>query len=87
MIGPPSGVHIWLACGVTDLRNGFDGLAPIVQTKLSEHAYSVNCLRFAVDAEIGSSCCGGMGMVCVFSRSGWRTAASCGRKQAAALCI
>jgi transposase len=40
MIGPPSGVRIWLACGVTDLRNGFDGLAAIVQTQLSEHPYS-----------------------------------------------
>jgi transposase len=40
MIGPPSGVRIWLACGVTDLRNGFDGLAALVQTQLSEHAFS-----------------------------------------------
>jgi transposase len=32
MIGPPSGVRIWLACGVADLRNGFDALAAIVQT-------------------------------------------------------
>ena len=40
MIRPPSGVRIWLACRVTDLRNGFDGLAALVQTQLSEHAYS-----------------------------------------------
>lgn len=46
MIGPPSGVHIWLACGVADLRNGFDGLAAIVQTKLSEHAYSGQLFAF-----------------------------------------
>ena len=32
VIGPPSGVRIWLASGVTDLRNWFDGLAAIVQT-------------------------------------------------------
>lgn len=46
MIGPPSGVRIWLACGVTDLRNGFDGLAAIVQTRLCEHAYSGQLFAF-----------------------------------------
>ena len=46
MIGPPSGVRIWLACGVTDLRNGFDGLAAIVQTKLSEHPFSGQLFAF-----------------------------------------
>jgi hypothetical protein len=46
MIGPPSGVRIWLACGVTDLRNGFDGLAAIVQTQLSEHPYSGQLFAF-----------------------------------------
>jgi transposase len=40
MIGLPSGARIWLACGVTDLRNGFDGLAGLVQTKLTEDAFS-----------------------------------------------
>jgi transposase len=40
MIALPSGVRVWLACGVTDLRNGFDGLAGLVQTKLSEDAFS-----------------------------------------------
>ena len=46
MIGPPSGVRIWLACGVTDLRNGFDGLAAIVQTQLSEHPFSGQLFAF-----------------------------------------
>jgi hypothetical protein len=27
MMGVPPGARIWLACGVTDLRRGFDGLA------------------------------------------------------------
>jgi transposase len=40
MIGLPIGARIWLACGVTDLRNGFDGLAGLVQTKLTEDAFS-----------------------------------------------
>jgi transposase len=46
MIGPPSGVRIWLACGVTDLRNGFDGLAAIVQTELGEHPFSGQLFAF-----------------------------------------
>jgi transposase len=40
MIGLPSGARVWLACGVTDLRNGFDGLAGLVQTQLAEDAFS-----------------------------------------------
>ncbi len=40
MIGLPPGVRVWLACGVTDLRNGFDGLAGLVQTQLAEDAFS-----------------------------------------------
>jgi transposase len=40
MIGLPSGARVWLACGVTDLRNGFDGLAGLVQTRLVEDAFS-----------------------------------------------
>ncbi len=40
MIGLPSGARIWLACGVTDLRNGFDGLAGLVQTQLAEDPFS-----------------------------------------------
>jgi transposase len=40
MIALPSGTRIWLACGATDLRNGFDGLAALIQTQLSEDAYS-----------------------------------------------
>jgi transposase len=40
MIAPPSGTRIWIACGVTDLRNGFDGLAAQVQMQLSEDPFS-----------------------------------------------
>jgi len=32
--------QIWLACGVTDMRKGFDGLAAIVQLQLSEDPFS-----------------------------------------------
>lgn len=34
MMGLPHGARIWLACGATDMRRGFDGLAALVQTQL-----------------------------------------------------
>ena len=34
MIGLPAGIRVYLACGVTDMRKGFDGLAAQVQTAL-----------------------------------------------------
>jgi transposase len=34
MIGPAGNVRIYLACGVTDMRRGFDTLAAQVQTML-----------------------------------------------------
>jgi transposase len=40
MIGLPRCARVWLACGVTDLRNGFDGLAGLVQTKLADDPLS-----------------------------------------------
>jgi transposase len=40
MIALPAGTQIWIACGVTDLRKGFDGLAALVQMQLAEDIYS-----------------------------------------------
>jgi transposase len=40
MISLPAGTCIWLACGVTDMRKGFDGLAAIVQLQLAEDPFS-----------------------------------------------
>lgn len=39
-MAPPNGARIWIAAGVTDMRKGFDGLAAIVQTTLSENPFS-----------------------------------------------
>jgi transposase len=36
----PSGVRVYVACGVTDMRKGFDGLAALVQTALALDPYS-----------------------------------------------
>lgn len=35
----PSSVRVYLACGVTDMRKGFDGLAALVQTVLQQDPY------------------------------------------------
>ncbi len=40
MISLATDTRIWLACGVTDLRNGFDGLAGLIQTRLAEDPFS-----------------------------------------------
>ncbi|TDG16557.1 IS66 family insertion sequence element accessory protein TnpB, partial [Paracraurococcus ruber] len=40
MLGPPPGTRVFLACGVTDMRKGFDGLAALVQTVLAQDPYS-----------------------------------------------
>ena len=40
MIALSSETRIWLACGATDLRNGFDGLAGLIQTQLAEDPFS-----------------------------------------------
>jgi transposase len=34
VIGIPGNVRVYLACGITDMRKGFDGLAARVQTAL-----------------------------------------------------
>ena len=39
MIGPPPGVRVWLAAGVTDMRKGFDGLAALVRQHLGQDPF------------------------------------------------
>ena len=36
MIGPGTGVRVYLACGVTDMRKGIDGLAAKAQEVLRQ---------------------------------------------------
>jgi transposase len=40
MLQPPPGTRVFLACGVTDMRKGFDGLAAQVQMVLAQDPYS-----------------------------------------------
>jgi transposase len=46
MIGMPHGARIWLACGATDMRRGFDGLAALVQTQLAADPYAGHLFVF-----------------------------------------
>lgn len=39
MIGVPTGTRVWLAAGLTDMRRGFDGLAALVQSALSQDPF------------------------------------------------
>ena len=47
MIAPPSGTHVWLAAGVSDMRKGMNGLALQVQQALQRdpHAGDVYVFR------------------------------------------
>jgi transposase len=40
MIAPPPNVRVWLACGHTDMRRGFDGLSSQVQQQLGQNPFS-----------------------------------------------
>ena len=40
MIGPPPGTRVYLACGVTDMRRGFDSLSAQVESVLSLDPFS-----------------------------------------------
>lgn len=40
MIAPPSGIRVYLACGITDMRKGLDGLAAQVQQVLALNPHS-----------------------------------------------
>jgi transposase len=39
MIGPPPGTRVYLACGVTDMRRGFDSLSAQVESVLNLNPY------------------------------------------------
>jgi transposase len=53
MIALPAGVKVWLAAGATDMRNGFDGLAALVQTQLAEDPSLASFLCFVAKRVIG----------------------------------
>ena len=40
MIAPAANVRVWLACGHTDMRRGFDGLSSQVQQRLGQNPFT-----------------------------------------------
>jgi transposase len=46
MIPVPMGTQIWVACGATDMRRGFDGLAMMVQEVLKKDPYGGHLFAF-----------------------------------------
>ena len=46
MIPAPAGGRIYLACGYTDMRRGFDGLAVLVQEVLTKDPHSGGLFAF-----------------------------------------
>jgi transposase len=56
MMGMPRGARVWLACGATDMRRGFDGRAALVQTQLAADPYAGHLLYpYAKARRIGQS--------------------------------
>ena len=46
MIALPAGTHIWVACGVTDMRKGFDTLAMVAQEVVKQSPRSGHVFVF-----------------------------------------
>ena len=53
MIGPGTGVRVYLACGVTDMRKGIAGLSAMAQDVLLRSPRAVLCLPSGVGAGTG----------------------------------
>lgn len=46
MIGLPLGTQVWIAAGFTNMRRGFDGLAAIVQQRLTAEPFGGHIFVF-----------------------------------------
>jgi len=46
MIPMPVGTQIWVACGITDMRKSFDGLAMLAQEIVKQNPYSGHIFAF-----------------------------------------
>lgn len=46
MIAPAANVRVWLACGHTDMRRGFDGLSSQVQQHLAQSPFTGDLFVF-----------------------------------------
>ena len=82
MIALPSGVRIWLAVGRTDMRKGFDGLAAQAQQVLAIDPFCGHLFVFRGRRGDLVKVLWFDGQGCACSPSGWRRAASSGRRAA-----
>lgn len=73
--------RIYLACGTTDMRKGFDGLAVLVQQALEASPHSGTLFAFRASGAIWSNCSGTMARDCACFPSGWTAAALSGRRR------
>jgi transposase len=81
LIAPPPNVRVWLACGLTDMRKGFDGLASLAQNHLGKDPFSGQLFVFrGRRGDLIKVLCWD-GQACVCSRSGLKKAASCGPRR------
>lgn len=46
MTGFPTGAHVWIVAGVTDLRRGFTGLSALVETALQQDPFAGHLFVF-----------------------------------------
>ncbi|EFU35620.1 IS66 family element, Orf2 protein, partial [Escherichia coli MS 85-1] len=58
MISIPAGSRIWLVAGITDMRNGFNGLASKVQNVLKDDPFSGHLFIFRGRRGDQIKCCG-----------------------------
>jgi transposase len=86
MIALPSNVRVWLACGHTDMRRGFDGLASQVQQHLGYDPFDGQFFVFRGKRGDLIKIYPGTARDCACLPSGSRKAASSGRRQKRARC-
>ncbi len=55
MITIPAGVKIYLACGATDMRKGFDGLSILAQDVLKQDPFLCGGCRYVAEATEGGA--------------------------------
>jgi transposase len=88
MIGLPAGTRIWVAAGVTDMRNGFQGLAAKVEAALQDDPFSGHVFIFrGRRGNVVLNSCGRRAMAFVFCPNGLSEDASSGRSHKVAKSI
>ena len=79
MIALPAGTHIWVACGVTDMRKGFDSLAMVAQEVVKQSPRSGHVFVFRGPRADRLRFCGGTGPAFAFMPNAWSVGVSFGR--------